>query len=109
AASVAGPILARQTTLLLPGAGDHEIAPANLDPLRFGAAVEIVVADGVAVLKPVDALPARHVEQHAATGHLVAHMLDPELFGAARVDELGVVAVVHLVVQENVTERVPLR
>ena len=52
---------------------------------------------------------ARDVEQHAAADHLVARVLDAEHAEAARVDQLGVVAVIGLVLVEDVAERVPMR
>lgn len=57
----------------------------------------------------LDALEARHVEQHGTTGHLVADVLDTELLRTARIDEFGVIAIVHLVIENNVAKRIPLR
>ena len=58
---------------------------------------------------PVDAAKARDVEQHAAPDHLAFGMLDAEHREPARVDQLGVVAVIGLVLVEDVAERVPMR
>ena len=91
------------------GAHDDKVALANLDALGGGAGVELGRADRIAVRQRVEALEASDVEQDAAADHLVADMLDPELLRALRADQLGVVAVVHLVVEEDVAKRVPLR
>ena len=56
-----------------------------------------------------DAAEARDVEQHAAPDHLALGILDAEHGKAARVDQLGVVAVIGLVLVEDVAERVPMR
>ena len=79
------------------------------DVLLLGALVEFVVGDALAVLHPFHAAEARDVEQHAAADHLVLGMLDAEHGEAARVDQLGVVAVIGLVLVEDVAERVPMR
>ena len=62
----------------------------------------------LAVLEPVDAAEAGDVEEHAAAGHLALGMLDAEHVEAARVDQLGVMAVIGLVLVEDVAERVPM-
>ena len=70
--------------------------------------VELVVGDAFAVLEPVDAAEAGDVEQHAASDHLVLGMLDAEHVQPPRVDQLGVMAVVGLVLVEDVAERIPV-
>ena len=83
-------------------------------PLRIstfgvlGALVQFVVGDALAILHPFHAAKAGDVEQHAAADHLVLGMLDAEHREAARVDQLGVVAVIGLVLVEDVAERVPV-
>src|SRR5207245_2435585 len=62
-----------------------------------------------AVLEPVDAAETRDVEQHAAPHHLVLGMLDAQHVQPLGVDELGVIAVVGLVLVEDVPERIPVR
>ena len=57
----------------------------------------------------VDALPAGDVEQHAAADQLVLGVLDAELGDAVGVDGRGVMPVVHLVVIEDVAQRIPVR
>ena len=74
----------------------------------LGARVELVVGDAFAVLEPVDAAEAGDVEQHAAPDHLVLGMLDAEHVEPLGVDQLGVVAVVGLVLVEDVAERIPV-
>ena len=86
----------------------HEIAAPDRDVLLLGAFVEFVVGDAFAVLHPFHAAEARDVEQHAAPDHLVLGMLDAEHVQPARVDQLGVVAVIGLVLVEHVAERVPV-
>ena len=84
-------------------------------PLRIstfcvaGAVVQFVVGDALAVLHPRHLAEAGDVEQHAAPDHLVLGMLDAEHRKTARVDQLGVVAVVGLVLMKDVAERVPMR
>ena len=51
---------------------------------------------------------AGDVEQHAAPDHLADRVLDAALVGAAAVDQAGVVAVPHLLAEEDVGQRVPL-
>ena len=87
----------------------HEIAAPDLDVLVLGAFVELGVGDAFAVREPVDAAEARDVEQHAAADHLVLGMLDAEHVEALGIDELGIVAVVGLVLVEDVPERIPVR
>ena len=77
--------------------------------LRCGAGIEIVVGDALAVLERVDALEARDVEQHAAAHQLVLGVLDAELGEPVAVDGAGVMPVVHLVVIEDVPQRIPVR
>ena len=55
------------------------------------------------------AAKARDVEQHAAADHLVLRMLDAEHVEALGIDQLGVVAVIGLVLVEDVAERIPMR
>ena len=69
---------------------------------------EFVVGDALAVLQPRRLAEARDVEQHAAPDHLVLGMLDAEHAEPAGVDQLGVMAVVGLVLIEDVAERVPV-
>ena len=52
---------------------------------------------------------AGDVEEDAAADHPGPRMLDAEHVHAAAVDAARVVAVVHLVVEEDVAERVPVR
>src|ERR1700730_968968 len=108
AARKASPLLFLEAALHLTGAEDDEIAAANLDVLRLGALVEIVVGYSVAVLEMRDALEAGDVEQHAAPDHPALGVLDAELAQAVAIDQAGVEAVVHLVFIEDVAERVPM-
>ena len=87
----------------------HEIGLADLDLLRGGAGVEVVVGDALAVFQRVDLLPAGDVEQHAAAHQLVLGVLDAELAHPIGVDGGGVMPVVHLVVVEDVPQRIPVR
>src|SRR5262249_53714835 len=50
----------------------------------------------------------RDVEQHAAPHHLVLGMLDAQHVQPFGIDELGVIAVVGLVLVEDVPERIPV-
>src|SRR5499427_857377 len=109
AAGVAAPFLLLEAALHLSGANDDEVAAADLDLLLLGAPVELVVGNAFAVLEPVDAAETRDVEQHAAPHHLVLGMLDAQHVQPFGVDELGVVAVVGLVLVEDVPERIPVR
>src|SRR5580704_10331195 len=108
AARIAAPCLLLAAALHLAGADDDEIGASDRHPLRLGAGIELVVADALAVLEPVDATKARDVEQHAAPVHLVARVLDAEHVQALGIDQLGVVAVIGLVLVEDVAERVPV-
>ena len=60
------------------------------------------------MLDRVEAQVAGDVEANAARDHLVAHLMDGVLLGAAGGNQGGVVAVPHLVVIENMAEGVPL-
>src|SRR6516162_1494006 len=108
AAGVPAPFLLLEATLHLAGANDDEVAAADLDLLLLGALVELVVRNGFTVLEPVDAAQTRDVEQHAAPHHLVLGMLDAQHAQSLGVDELGVIAVVGLVLVEDVPERIPV-
>ena len=108
AAGIAAPLLLFEAALHLSGADDDEVAAPDLDLLMLGACVELVVGNALAILEPVDAAEAGDVQQHAASGHLVAGMLDAQHVQPLGVDELGVVAVVSLVLVENVPERIPV-
>ena len=81
----------------------------HLDLLRLGCRDQIVDGDGGAVLEIIDLAVPRDVEQHAAPDHARLGLLDAVLGGAAGIDQLRVVAVPHLVVEEDMAERVPLR
>ena len=109
AAGIAAPFLLGQAAFDLAGAHDDEIAFADFDIGVFSAFIEFVVGNALAILHPLNAAMARDVEQHAAPDHLVPRMLDAEHREAARVDQLGVVAVIGLVLVEDVAERVPMR
>src|SRR5215510_10053272 len=108
AARIAAPLLLGEAALHLAGADDDEIAAAYLDVLLLGALVEFVVGDGLAVLQPLDAAKASDVKEHAASDHLVLRVLDAEHVEPVGIDQLGVVAVVGLVLVKNVPERVPV-
>src|SRR5215831_12993714 len=108
AAGVAAPFFLAEAALHLAGANDDEVAAADLDLLLLGASVELVVGNAFAVLEPVDAAETRDVEQHAAPHHLVLGMLDTQHVKPLGVDELGVIAVVGLVLVEDVPERIPV-
>src|SRR5581483_6091435 len=97
AAGIAAPVALLLAALHLSGAHDDEVATADLDVLILGAFVEFVIGDAFAVLEPVDAAMPRDVEQYAAADHLALGVLDAEHGEAARVDELGVMAVIGLV------------
>src|SRR5262249_45431419 len=109
AAGVATPFLLFEAAFHLPGADDDEIAASDRDVLVLGTLVEFIVGNALAVLQPVDAAKAGDVQQHAAAHHLVLGMLDAEDVQALGVDQLGIVAVVGLVLVEDVPERVPMR
>src|SRR5262252_3971251 len=108
AAGVPAPFLLCEAALHLAGANEDEVAAADLDLLLLGALVELVVGNGFTVLEPVDAAETRDVEQHAAPHHLVLGMLDAQHVQPFGVDELGVIAVVGLVLVEDVPERIPV-
>src|SRR5262252_6760263 len=108
AAGVPAPFLLLEAALHLAGANDDEVATADLDLLLLGALVEFVVGNGFTVLEPLDAAKARDIEQHAAPHHLVLGMLDAQHVQPFGVDELGVIAVVGLVLVEDVPERIPV-
>src|SRR5262245_18583183 len=108
ATGIAAPLLLLEAALHLAGADDDEVATADLDLLLLRAGVELVVGNAFAVLEPVDAAEAGDVEQHAAPYHLVLGMLDAQHAQSLGVDELGVVAVIGLVLIEDMPERVPV-
>src|SRR5215813_9166217 len=108
AAGVTAPFLLLEAALHLSGADDDEVAAADLDLLLLGALVELVVGNGFAVLEPVDAAETRDVEQHAAPHHLVLGMLDAQHVQPFGIDQLGVIAVIGLVLVEDVPERIPV-
>ena len=91
------------------GAHDDVVAALERDVLFLRGGVEVVVGDAVAVVERVDALVARHVEQHAAADHLVLGLLDAALLRAGRGHLAAVVAVPHPLLIEHVAEPVPLR
>src|SRR5579864_5801066 len=108
AAGIAAPLLLGHAAFHLPGADEHEIAAADGDVLVLGAFVELVVGNAFAVGHPLDAAEARDVEQHAAADHLVLGMLDAEHVETLGIDQPGVVAVIALVLVEDVAERIPV-
>src|SRR5262249_11839097 len=109
AAGVTAPFLLVEAALHLSGANDDEVAAADLDPLLLGALVALVGGNAFAVLEPLDAAETRDVEQHASPYHLVLGMLDAQHVQPFGIDELGVVAVVGLVLVEDMPERIPVR
>ena len=108
AAGITAPFLLGDAALHLPGADDDEIAAADGDVLVLGAFVELVVGNALAVGHPLHAAKARDVEQHAAADHFVFRVLDAEHVEALGIDQLGVVAVIGLVLVEHVAERIPM-
>src|SRR5207249_9962992 len=98
-----------QTALQLSGADDDEIAAADFDVVLLGAAIELVVGNAFAVLEPVHAAKPGDVEQYAATDHLAFGMFDAQYVQPFGVDELGVIAVVGLLLVEDVSQRIPVR
>ncbi len=108
AAGITAPLLLGLAALHLAGAHEDEIAASDRHVLVLGAFVELVVGNALAVLHPFHAAEARDVEQHAAPDHLVLGILDAEHGKPARVDQLGVVTVIGLVLVEHVAERVPM-
>ena len=109
AAGIAAPLLLGEAALHLPGADDDEIAAADR---RRSAPWRICrVRRWKCSRRPrshFDAAEAGDVEQHAAADHLVLGMLDAEHVEALGIDQLGVVAVIGLVLVEDVAERVPM-
>ena len=79
------------------------------DVLLLGAFVELVVGDAFAVLEPVDAADGARCRAARRGRPSCCGVLDAEHGEAARVDQLGVVAVVGLVLVEDVAERIPMR
>src|SRR5207248_11686123 len=69
---------------------------------------ELVVGYAVAVLEIIDALLPCDVEQYAEPRHLGARVLDAELGESVAIDESRVVAVIRLVIQEDMAERIPV-
>src|SRR5206468_11141502 len=89
--------------------GDHEVAGPYGDVLRARGRVELGDRDAVAVRETRHTLPPCRVEQHAPPHHLVRELVDAVLVSAAHVDERGRIAVPHLVDEEDVRQRIPLR
>src|SRR6476660_1403022 len=108
AAGIATPVLFGEAALHLPGAHNDEIAAPDGYVLLFCALIEFVIGNAFAVLHPFHAAKARDVEQDATADHLVLGVLDAEHRKAARVDQLGVVSVVSLVLIEDVSKRIPM-
>src|SRR5262249_27589654 len=64
AAGIAAPLAAPLARLHLPGAHQHEVALADLDPLRLGTGIEIRGGNALTIGQRFDALEARHIQQH---------------------------------------------
>src|SRR5215469_5103172 len=109
ATRIAAPVLFSAAALHLAGADNDEIAAADRDILVLGAFVEFVVGNALAIGHPLDAAITRDVEQHAAPNHFALGMLDAENVKPLGIDQLGVVAVIGLVLIKNVAERIPMR
>src|SRR6185437_11969514 len=109
AAGVTAPILLGEAAFHLSGADYDKVAAADRNILILGAFVEFIVRNALTVLHPFHAAEARDVQQHAAADHLVLGVLDAEYVEAARIDHLGLMAVVAFVLIEDVAERVPMR
>src|SRR5689334_21823124 len=109
AAGVATPVLLSVAAFHLSGADEDKIAAADGHILLLGTLIKLIVRNALAVLHPLHAAEARDIEQHAAADHLVLGMLDAEHRKAARVDQLGVIAVVSFVLIEDMAQRVPVR
>src|SRR4029077_14881204 len=82
AAGVSSPIAGIEATLHLSGTHNYEIAALDLDALRGGALLELVVSDGVAVFEERHAFEPRDIEQHSPANHFVFRLFDPVFVGA---------------------------
>jgi len=89
-------------------AGMTATLSAILHTLRICTSVQISASDRIAIIKTIDTFPSRNIQQHATANHLVPHMFDPQAFGPVYGDIGRRVAVVHLVVEEDVAQGVPL-
>src|SRR5262249_42369223 len=108
-AGIATPLALPQAILHLSRTDDHEVGASYLDALRVRGPVEVGDRDGIPVIETVDAFVAGHVEEHAPADHLVRELLDAVLVRSAAVDERGRISVPHLVAEEHVRQRIPLR
>src|SRR5262245_12330270 len=108
AAGIATPVLLFMTTLHLSRAHDDKVATADGHILLLGALIELVIRNALTILHPFHTAEARDIEEHAAANHFVLGVLDAEDRKATRVDQLGVVAVVGLVLIEDVAEGFPV-
>src|SRR6185437_14800915 len=109
AAGVTAPILFGKASFHLSGTNDDEVAAADRDILVLGALVEFFVGNAFAVMHPLHAAESSDVQQDAAADHLVLGVFNTEYVEAARIDHLGLVAIVTFVLVEDVAERVPVR
>ena len=93
-----------------PGPEQQDVAASDIDVALSGdRGIEVVGGDDVSEVEPLDALEPGDVEQHPSAGDPLALLVDAV---ARRTDDGHLrrrEAVVHLVVVEDVGERVPLR
>src|SRR5262249_33465611 len=108
AAGIAAPVFLGEAAFHLAGAHDDEIAASDGHVLLLCALIQLIVGNAFAVLHPFHAAKTRDIEQNAAPDHLAFGMFDSQYGKPARVDQLGVVAVVGLVFIKNVSQRIPV-
>ena len=93
----------------MPRAHNHKVTFAYVDTLRSRTSIKIVVGDRIAVVQAIHAFPTRDIEQHAATNHLITHIFDSEVFSTIYRNICRWKSVIHLVIQKDVAQGVPLR
>src|SRR5262249_2079254 len=108
-ARIATPLALPQVILHLSRADDHEVGASYLAALGARGPLAAGDLDAITGVETVDARVAGHIEQHAPDDHLVRELLDAVLVRSAAVDERGRIAVPHLVAEEHVRQRIPLR
>src|ERR1700682_4321210 len=108
AARISAPILPCQAAFLMTGTNQNEIAFADFDTLRRRTGVEVGYRYRISVVERLNALETCNIEQHTASDHLVANVLNTQFPGAAGIDKSCVEAVIHLVIEEDVAKGIPL-
>src|SRR5215211_2189899 len=92
----------------LAGAQQQDIAGSDLDTLTRGACIQVGRGDGLTRFQPGPALGPGEIQQHTAANNPVGGLGDVVLESALAAHQGRLVAVVHLVLEHDVGQGVPL-